>query len=250
MLIQSRLLKTLGILGLIGTIAAGCKAPRSLLFRSQVVTDTANFTIQVDTTTQPGQYEVSGTADLPAGTELTVMAVRYLYLRQPPTKSTNLEPTYSILAYNTVDIENNRWETQLSLWQIANNGSYKEAWQLHEPDLTLAVEPEDTVLFLATLAPVDDLEDIERQLAGDNQQFASRFIQTTLEGSCYLKTGQIVDIDLPTGRTTAVAIQPEDINGGWGNRFLQLPDPPNPLKFEFPEHRQTNAPLTQEEILY
>ncbi|MFE4104735.1 hypothetical protein [Almyronema epifaneia] len=245
-----RLLRSLVTCCLVLAIAASCTSARSLVWRTQTSRAKANLEIQVAPAAKPGQYTLSGTADLPKGTELTVIAVRYLHLSQSPFKTVDPKPTYSILAYDTVNVEGNRWQTQLELWRVAPSGQFQEAWQLTEPDLALAVEPEAQVVFLATLAPIHDLQAIEQQLARRDRQFASRFVQTTAEGNRYLQTGQVLAVNLPTGTTTPVATRAEDINGGWGNRFLDLPDPPNTRQLEFPDQRQTNAPVAREELLY
>lgn len=239
------------VLGILGAIAVtGCSSIQSFLSRTPVVPNEAILQMQVAPTAESGQYQVSGVADLPTGTELSLIAIRYLHLKQSPLGRDRLKPTYSILDYRTIEAEGGRWQTQLSLWKVAPDGQYKEAWQLQEPELRLAVEPEKDVLFLASLSPMDDLEEIERQLAGNSQRFASRFVRTTGEGSRYLRIGQMVSVNLPEGTTAPNPIREDDLNGGWGNRFLELPDPPNTIQYEFPDHRQTNAPLSSEEILY
>ena len=250
MRIYWRRLRTLTIGGILAATTASCASAPLQMFRSQPNFDRAILAIQIEPTTEPGQYAVSGVADLPRGVELTVMAIRYLHLNQSPLKAGDPQPTYSILAYDTVEVDGDRWETQLSLWKVAPDGAFKETWQLHEPNLKLAVEPDDDVIFLATLSPLDDLEIIERQLARDNRRFASRFIQTTAEGSRYLQAGQSLTIELPTGATIPTEPLPEDLNGGWGNRYLPLPDLPNTRQLDFPEQRQTNAPVSRGELLY
>jgi hypothetical protein len=238
------------LIALVCIAATGCSVPDLLEFRTQRPIGNADLTFQIEPSNAPGEFEISGTADLPEGTDLTVLAVRRLYLKNPPLTAADPEPTYSILAYDRVTVESNRWQTQLSLWQVAADGAFKETWQIQDADLQLAVDPEETVLFLATLAPLNDLEEIEQILAEENRQFSNRFVQTTLEGSRYLQTGQVLPIDLPSGKTAPVAIRPEDLNGGWGNRFLPLPDLPNQREMEFPENRRTDAPRTEEEFLY
>ena len=251
-LLNYRLLpKTLTVSCIVAAIATGCApAQRLLSLRPQIVFDRANLSIQVVPASKPGEYTVSGAADLPEGTELTVAAIRYLHLSQSSVPVATAKPTYSILAYDVVEIVGDRWQTQLPLWKVAPDGTFQETWQLNESDLALAVEPEERVLFLATLAPIHNLQEIERQLAAGNQRFASRFIQTTAEGSRYLQTSEMVALSLPTGATTALEALREDGNGGWGNLYLPLPDPPNPHQLEFPGQRQTNAPASQGELLY
>lgn len=247
----------IGLLGLmLATVTTSCSSDsvpspvQALISRIQAPLNEVSLEIQVAPASEPGRFDLAGTANLPDGTRLTIMAIRFLHLQQPPRQGEALRSTYSILAYETLITQGDRWQTQLALWRTDPDGEYKEIWQLQQPELGLAVDPDEDVIFLATLSPQDDLEAIERELAADNQRLASRFIQTTSEGSRYLQTNQVLAVDLPTGQGIPETARPEDINGGWGKRYQQLPDPPNPLKFEFPAQRQTNAPLSSEELLY
>lgn len=221
------------------------------LFRSQRSLSDVELSLVVQPDEEPGNYRLSGTVELPdEETELTVLAVRYLTLKRSPFTVLTPRPTYSILAYETVEVENNRWETELSLWQPSPTGQFKETWQLQAPDLDLAVEPEEDVFFLATLTPLEDLAEIERQLAEENRRISNRFVQTTTEGRRYLQTGQSLKVALPNETGDPILIRQEDLNGGWGNRYRQLPDLPNERELEFPENRRTNAPTVSEEYLY
>ena len=232
-------------------MAASCTAinPIDLWTRSSL--DNANLTLDVKQHSEPGTFSIAGTASLPNGTKLNVLAVRQLRLKQSPLVNAEPRPTYSILTYETVTVENDRWQTTLSLWQITPDGQYKEAWQLQERELQLDVTPDAEVFFMVTLTPLDNLAEIEQQLAARNQQFGQRYLQTTSEGDRYLQVGKVMQIALPTDRQAiSIGIRPEDINGGWGNRFLDLPDLPNRREFDFPENRQTDAPVRQDEFLY
>jgi hypothetical protein len=234
----------------VGAIATGCRPSPLWNFRSGDRVDHAQLTLAVQPQTTPGQYALSGEAEVPNGTNLTVLAIRHLQLQQPPLHTVEPVPTYSILAYDTVEVRDDRWQTTLALWKVAPNGEYREAWQLQTPDLQLAVEPQDQVQFLATLAPVDDLEVIAQNLGANNQRFAQQFIQTTSEGNRYLQIDTVKAIALPTGKTDSVDSHEADLNGGWGNRYLELPDLPNDIQLEFPKQRQTNAPIGEGEFLY
>ena len=237
-------------IALLSAIAAGCTSTAPLAFRAQPTFDEADLTLTVKPQTRPGTFLVSGTADLPPGTELNVIAIRRLHLNQAPFVAAKSQPTYSILDYATVAMTSDRWQTPLTLWQVAPDGTYKEAWQLQAPELQLDVLPEDGVFFLVTLTPLEDLAAIEQQLAADNQRLDRQDIQTTAAGDRYLQTGQVVTVALPTGKTAPIGVREEDINGGWGNRFLELPDLPNEQQLKFPEQRQTNAPVMAEEFFY
>lgn len=238
------------LLALSGAIATGCASVKLPRWRSQSPLKNADLTLTAQPTTAPGEYAVSGTAELPPNTELNVLAVRQLRLEQSPLTTLEPKSTYSILTYETVTVTSDRWQTNLTLWQVAPDGAYREAWQLQASELDLNVIPEEEVFFLATLGPVDDLAVIERELALANQRLARRNIQITADGGRFLQTGQILTIDLPTDKTAPIATREEDLNGGWGNRYLELPDLPNDRQLQFPNQRQTDAPVMQGEFLY
>jgi hypothetical protein len=237
------------VVGCVGAIASGCTRT-SFQLRPQPTLKNADITLQSTPANQPGTFSLSGTATLPDDTELHVIAVRRLHLQQAPLNAVEPQPTYSILTYETATVEDKRWQTTLSLWQVAPTGEYKETWQLQAPQLQLKVDPEDEVFFLVTLTPLHRLSEIEQELAATNQRLGRQLIRTTSEGDRYLQTGQVLSVALPTGQTAPMGIRPEDINGGWGNRFLDLPDLPNERRLELPEQRQTDAPAMPEEFLY
>lgn len=247
-LVRSRTATILGF-ACLAAIASGC-SENPISLRSPSTLETANLTVQVQPQSAPGKFAVSGSADLPQGTELTIIAVRQLQLQNVPLVATEAPPTYSILDYETVTLSGDRWQTTLNLWQVAPDGRYREAWQLQAPELNLAVDAKADVFFLATLAPFNDLAAIEQQLNAENQRFDRQFIQTTSEGNRYLQTGQSLPVALPTGKTDSIAEREEDLNGGWGNRFLELPDLPNERVLAFPDQRQTDAPVRPEEFIY
>jgi hypothetical protein len=201
--------------------------------------------IQVEPTSTPGTYSVSGRANLPENTQISVAAIRYL---EPDdrTKSLNANPTYSILAYQPADITQGHWQTNLNLWQVDADGNYQETWQIEQDKLGLSLAPDETVLFLATLTPIDDLSALEAELAKRGIRFPQGSILSTAEGFRYAQVQAALTVDLPTGETTP---NPEDDNFGWGDRYLIPQEPQNPTNLEFPAERLTDAPPRQEELL-
>ena len=110
-----------------------------------------------------------GETRLPKDTQITVAAVRYLSVDDAldggAAAQFNPTPTYSILAYQSAKVAQGKWQAQLNLWQVANDGNYRESWQLEQSRLGLSLKPAEKVMFLATLTPADDLSAIEQQLA-------------------------------------------------------------------------------------
>ena len=207
-----------------------------------------NLNLQVAATATPGVYTISGETNLPDQTQLTVMAVRYLSLENSAA-SFKPNPTYSILAYQPAQIQHNKWQAQLNLWQVAPDGQYQETWQLEQAQLGLPLRPVTEVVFLATLTPADKLSRLEPLLATRGMRLSNRTVQTTAEGQRYAQVDRSIAIALPTGSTTPPAPNPNQRNYGWGDRYLMPQEPQNPYDLKFPSDRLTNAPPAADEFL-
>ncbi|MGQ4650698.1 hypothetical protein [Lyngbya aestuarii] len=192
---------------------------------------------------------MEGKTNLPDKSRITVAAVRYLRPTNELSPSLSSEPTYSILDYKDVKVNKGQWEIQLNLWKIAPNGQFQESWQLDEAKLGLSLDPVNEVTFLATFAPTDPLAGIEQQLKKQGIKVESNLVYNTPDGQRYIQASQILPIPLPTGQTTPPQQRPEDINGGWGPRYLLLPEPPNINRLKQPSERRTDAPLSPSEFL-
>ena len=188
-------------------------------------------------------YKIQGTANFPDQTELNILALRQL----APTDQT-LEPklTYSVLDYQVVQVQDEQWQGELTLRQLAADGSRKETWQLDQADLAMDVKPLDTVVVIATYTPLDQLTTLERILAQQGLKVSPDLLQTTLDGRRYLEIKQVLDIPA----ASEVSERPEPYNGGWGTRHILIQEPPMPYQVEFPEERQTNRPADPQEFLY
>ncbi len=242
---------TLLLLGSCTQSGSGLPTPlRSLLnFPAQ---SGASLQFQVAPAREPGIYSISGNSNFPEQSEIRVAAVRYLRRPHSTILALPAKPTYSILAYQTATIIDGKWQAELNLWQVAKDGRFQEAWQLQQPELKLAVEPAADVVFLATLAPgnqADPMQKLEQQLKKVGKQLDGGLVNSTAEGQRYIRVAHHLDVALPTGGTTPPPLKPADINGGWGNRFLIPPEPPIPYTLEFPNHRRTDAPAAAKEFL-
>lgn len=236
-------LKLVHLIALLSFLPACAKLP--LLSRWSEV----NLGMQVTSTARPGVYTVAGKADLPEGTPLTVLAVRYLNPADPASVRLDPEPTYSILAYQSAAVKQGQWQTQLNLWQVADDGRFQETWQLEQARLNMSLKPEADVIFLTTLTPIEELAHLEQELAKRGIRLPSDSILSTTEGFRYAQVEQVMAVALPTGRTTPPAPRPEDDNDGWGDRYIIPQEPPNPTNLEFPNTRTTNAPPAPQEFL-
>ena len=68
-------------------------------------------------------------------------------------------------------------------------------------------------------------------------------------GDRFLQVMQTVDAVLPMRKQDPTSVISNDLNGGWGNRFLMPDEPSNPNNLEFPANRRTNAAPREREYL-
>ncbi|WP_416669957.1 hypothetical protein [Egbenema bharatensis] len=248
-----------------------------------------DLAIQVEPTNTPGSFSVSGRANLPDDTPITIAAVRYLQLDDRPTnrpqratassdsstddlldqdiaseaftealteaiaaENPSSHPsrlTYSILAYQPAIVQRGEWQADVNLWKVAADGRFQEAWQLEQSQVGLSFRPEDNVIFMAILSSADELSRLEQDLSRRGVRFPGGTILSTSEGFRYAQIQQTLAVALPSGRTTPPPQRPEDRNGGWGDRYIIPNEPPNPTDLEFPGTRITDAPPSPEEFL-
>jgi hypothetical protein len=204
----------------------------------------ANLQFQVRPVQTGGLYEVTGQTDLPDRSQIRVAAIRYLNPTSRASQTLRAKPTYAILAYQTAIVNQGQWQAQLNLWKVAPDGQIKEDWQLQQAKLKLPLKPEPDVVFLVTLAPnhkVDQLQQVEQILHQQKKVLETGLIHQTAEGERYLQTTQVLAVALPTGQTTPPPETADEINGGWGRRYLIPPEAENPNNLEFPAHRRTDA---------
>jgi len=201
--------------------------------------------MQVNPSESSGVYQVSGSTNLPDDTQITVAAVRYLQVAGVSAR----KQTYAILDYQSAEVKDGNWQTNLNLWETAADGRYQENWQLDQAHLDIAFEPNQDVFFLATLAPIEELSQIEELLATRGLRLQRGMIRSTSAGQRYVQVSQTRTIALPTGQTTPPVPRPEDINGGWGDRFIIPQEPQNLTPFKPENARLTNAPAAPEDFL-
>ncbi|WP_155823775.1 hypothetical protein [Gloeocapsa sp. PCC 7428] len=201
---------------------------------------------EVKATSRPGVYNVAGSTNLPDDSQIVVTAVRYLRSAQErslnPNSSTN---TYSILARQSVPVSAGKWQTTLSFWQVAPDGRFQEAWQM-EATLQNSLQPATTVSFIATYKPSSQLTATQQQIP----ELQGRLVRFSNDGEEYVQASQTLPIALASGKTTPPSIQPEDINGGWGNRAeLRVNNPSSTTRPKVIRTIQSNAPLSRSEYL-
>ncbi|MEH2395031.1 MAG: hypothetical protein V7K21_26400 [Nostoc sp.] len=206
-----------------------------------------------------GVYNVVGSTNLPESSKITVVAVRYLrpVLGQAEALlNSDTNTNRSILARQIVEVKQGQWEAALNLWQVSPDGSFQEVWQANPAQIRLF--PEGGVTFVAIFDPASQWEQPDNQnsqkLKSENQQLEkieSKLIRFTNEGEKYLQVSQTLTIPLPMGKTMPPRLQPEDLNGGWGNRYQIPPQSIASKTTLLPsvKNRQTNAYVTPSEFL-
>ncbi|MBX2863582.1 MAG: hypothetical protein KTR27_08500, partial [Leptolyngbyaceae cyanobacterium MAG.088] len=156
------------------------------------------------------------------------------------------KPTFSVLDYQVVTVQNGRWQGELTLKQPAADGSRKETWQLDQTELEMDVEPLDEIIVMATYTPLDQLTTLERILAQQGLKVSPELLQTTPDGRRYLEMQKVLDVPV----SNEIAVRPELYNDGWGTRHILIEEPPMPYQVDFPKERQTNRPAEPKEFLY
>ncbi|MEH2122556.1 hypothetical protein [Nostoc sp.] len=209
-----------------------------------------------------GVYNVVGSTNLPESSKITVVAVRYLRpvsVQAEALLNSDTNTNRSILARQIVEVKQGQWEAALNLWQVSPDGSFQEVWQANPAQIRLF--PENGVTFVAIFDPASQWEQPDNQnsqkLKSENQQLEklekleSKLIRFTNEGEKYLQVSQTLTIPLPMGKTIPPRPQPEDLNGGWGNRYQIPPQSIASKTTLLPsvKNRQTNAYLTPSEFL-
>jgi hypothetical protein len=197
-----------------------------------------------------GEFNLTGTTNLPDNTQLTAVALRYLEsdTATAPAQSAD-DSLYSVLDYQPVTVANGQWTTQLNLWQVAADGRYQEPWQAQTETLNLAAQPKDTVQFAITLAPSHFGQAMGDALAHAGRRRVAGILRLTANGEPFLWAARSLPAGLPQGQTTPPDELLTRTNGGWGKRYLLVPEPPLPYTLTPVDERQTTAPTTLEEWL-
>lgn len=241
-LVWTKILKVGVLTGIVAGLS-GCSTLLKLpLEKSQLAE--AMLNLQVKPESIPGTYTIAGSASLPDQSQIQVAAIRYLQPSSKAARDLNPKPTYAIVAYQTAEVKQGKWQTSLNLWKTAPDGRFQENWQLDQPKLNISFKPDADVIFLATHASDDrsrNLLKFDQKLKSQSKTLENGVLLTTVDNRRYVQSSQKMAISLPTGKTNPPPELPEDINGGWGKRYLMPGEPPNLMKLDFPENRKTNA---------
>jgi hypothetical protein len=218
----------------------------------------------VQSTGSNGQYKVIGSTNLPKTSRIAIAAVRYLRpanAEQTIDSNADLNVNRSILDRQVIRVnDKGEWEANLNIWRVAPNGSYQEVWQANQVQTTLT--PESDVTFTATFDPGSQADTTEKpsektsnqqvqESQPEIQELEGKSLRFSDKGEKYVQASLSQSVSLPIAKTTPPQQQAEDINGGWGDRYIIKPEaiasgtvlsPPT-------KSRQTTAPLTALEYL-
>lgn len=203
-----------------------------------------------------GVYKVAGSTNLPESSQVAITAVRYLNSSETQTIDADVDADRSILDRKIVEVKQGQWEADLNIWQVSKDGSYKEIWQNNQ--LNSKQIPQNEVTFTVTYDPQSQVQRIQKQNNQTSvesvpsvQLLEGKSLRFTNQGERYVQASQSVSIPLPVGKTVPTNGLAEDINDGWGNRYIIQPEtiastftPP-----EVSKSRQTTAPLSTSEFL-
>ncbi len=232
------------LLVLILLACIGCRS--ALTPGSPPLSEATTLTLEA-TSLGNGEFDLAGNTNLPDNTQLTAVALRYL---EPETAVIhNADPLYSVLDYQPITVANGRWSARLTIWQVAADGRYQEPWQAQAKTLNLAAQPRDTVQFAIALAPNHVGAALGDVLALSGRRRVAGVLRVTAAGEPFLWADQSLPVGLPQGQTAPPADLLARTNGGWGDRYLLVPEPPLPYILTPNDERQTTAPITPAELL-
>lgn len=178
----------------------GCSTA-STWFQSQLSAPDIELSIlQVEPTTRPGVYSVSGNTTLPEQSQITIAAIRLLDDEQSTVNASH-ETTYEILDRKFTTVEQGQWNSNLNLWRISSDGNFQEAWQITQQRLATNFEPSPEVTFSATFDPVQQSIDFQKAIEEGNNLARPSLAQYNSDGELYLQTSRTLTIVLPTGST-------------------------------------------------
>ena len=224
-----------------GVGLSGCAPTTWPVFRPSL--QPVDITIAAEAVGQ-GEFELTGSAPLPDATVLTVAALRYL---QPP-QALGPTPTYTILDWQNTAVTDGQWATRLTLSHTAADGSRYEPWQALEPPLQLQATPGEQVKFLVVLPPGAALDSLTPQLRQAGYEITSALVHTTETGEAFLQAETVQTLPPPPSSAALAAELPA--NGGWGERYRLVSEPPLPYELQPEDTPQTTAPGSPTEFLF
>jgi hypothetical protein len=204
---------------------------------------------QIRKSDNPGQFMLSGKADLPEQTELTISAIRRLTLLSND-KPSDTDQLYGILDRKTTLVKNGNWQAELSLWEINSEGYYQENWQANEGEISDRIEPDQTINFLLTVEPEDFVDYTTNFNPNKLNDQLSDLIRFTPEGESYLSASKDLPVPLPQKVKASRLDLPQAPDVSWQNRTLLDPTKTSiEQPTELPFIKEDNLPLSSDSLM-
>jgi len=221
-------------------VVVGCSSPKSA--------PESPLSLQVNPANEPGEYTITGSANLPENTQITVMAIRSLEVDDPQFSQAY---TYtSILDRRFAEVRDGQWQTQLQLWQVAPDGSFQETWQLDRSRWTFDPIPETEVAFVALIEPDNQIPPLRQEFQAQGPPSAENVVWLPTEKTWYVQATQRLPVTLPTGKTKPPSFKAEDFNWGWGDRSATKPPKTEDVKPRPPASIEPDkTPLTPSQFM-
>ncbi|MEO0758901.1 MAG: hypothetical protein AAFY78_18750 [Cyanobacteria bacterium J06648_16] len=133
----------------------------------------------VQPASQLGTYMVSGQANFPKGTDISVSALR----RVRPETAADTEGFEALLDRQMVKVDERRWSVQLQLLQTEPGGG--ERWQAEAAYSPQPWVADPDVVFMATLDPSRQTPALRKQLDKNESGFESGQVRISEDGELY-----------------------------------------------------------------
>jgi hypothetical protein len=196
------------------------------------------LSLEVQAAGGSGSYNVSGNTNLPGNTPIVVQAIRQL----KPSRTTNGQPTYAIVAQESVIAQEGKWQTSLKLLQPSEDGTPLESWQQTLPNPTAPqFEASSQLMFVATTAPIKGDLRLEGDVEGSSATLRSEVLQVSSDGQRFLKAKRDINVPPPSRPLTAKTTM--------GNQVVKVTPKPITSSGDPKEAKTTNAPLQPTEML-
>lgn len=188
----------------------------------QTKSPSLDLSIEVKPGGRPGTYLVTGTTNLPEQSRISIAGIRSFQTNAGiQTLSGAEEANDSILARQTVEVSQGKWQATLNLWQSTSDGRYQEAWQANRARLNLPASPAAAVSFVAVFDPNNQLPLVTQQVGKQGLEANSSLLQFTEAGEQYLQSRKDVAVSWPTGKNSPSPVAHGEDSG----TIRQAPNP-------------------------
>ncbi len=230
----------LASLGFLVSVATACTHTTSSL----------NLSIEVKPSNHRGTYLVTGTTNLPDQSHISVAGIRSLQTNAGVQTLSGVEEANDlILARQTVEVTQGKWQTILNLWQRTPDGRYQEAWQPKQTRLALPAAPAKKVSFVAVFDPNNQLPAVTQQVGQKSLAAHAPLLRFTEAGEQYLQAQKDLVVSWPTGNSSLSLATPMEQGDQKTVRLSPNPELTKRLRTTATKQSQTTLPLSSSEFL-